>query len=55
MLLNVGRLLERTFAVPVGGGGGDLPDPPMGFAYVVNSNGDFFVTNDDAYVIQEIA
>jgi hypothetical protein len=31
-----------------------FPRPPEGFAYVVNSEGDYFVNSDGVYFIQEL-
>ncbi len=37
-----------------GGGGGDLPEAPEGFAYLVNDNGEFYVGVGDAFIIAEV-
>ena len=36
------------------GGGGELPEAPDGFAYLVNANGDTLLNADDAYILGKV-
>lgn len=40
--------------IAASGGGGGLPDPPVGYAYVVDANGDYVVDANGDYVIAAI-
>jgi hypothetical protein len=48
------KVFSRTFQLTVTGGGGGLPDPPAGFAYIVNADGKYVVNADSAYILAKI-
>lgn len=62
VISNVAMLDPARFADEVeialtnegGDGGGDLPDPPNGFAYIVNADGEYLVNDDDAYILAKV-
>ena len=37
-----------------GGGGGDLPSPPAGFAYIVNKDDSYLINKDGAYFLAKV-
>lgn len=45
-----GRSNQRVAKRPTGGGG-DLPAPPSGFAYIVNADGSYLINADAAYIL----
>ncbi len=44
--------LETT--IGSGGGGGGLPTPPSGFAYLVNKDTEYLVNADGAYILAKV-
>jgi hypothetical protein len=37
-----------------GGGADELPDPPAGFAYLVNGDGAFLINADGKYIVAHL-
>jgi hypothetical protein len=51
---SIAHLLDDLGTNIAAGGGGELPEAPAGFAYIVNSDDAYIVNHDAAYILAKV-
>lgn len=51
---SIAHLMDDAIANIGAGGGGGLPSPPAGFAYILNKDNAYIVNKDGAYILAKV-